>query len=141
LNLYYVLDMYSDVKIKDEYANKFEHFFRALYSVFIATSFSAALYATIVFSVLGLYGNTALGIGADSGYCEFVKATGFIRVSGFRSFLLCLITFKASFICNVILKFKGKTRWVVAAVCLSGSLLGMYHLSFMIGAASRLIYN
>jgi hypothetical protein len=133
--------MYSDVKIKDEYANKFEHFFRALYSVFIATSFSAALYATLVFSVLGLYGYTALGIGADSGYSEFVKATGFIRVSGFRSFLLCLVTFKFSFLCNAILKFKGKTRWLVVAVSLAGSLLGMYHLSFMIGAASRLIYN
>lgn len=133
--------MYSDVKIKDEYPDKIEHFLRALYSVFIATAFSAALYSTIVFSVLGLYGNTALGIGADSGYSEFVKATAFIRVSGFRSFLLCLVTFKASFMCNVLLKFKGRTRWVVAGISLAGSFLGLYHLSFMIRAASMLIYK
>eukprot|EP00980_Cylindrotheca_fusiformis_P012236 scaffold2983_cov123-Cylindrotheca_fusiformis.AAC.6 len=61
-----------------------ERILRALYSISVATSFSAALYSTIIFSMLGLYGHSALGMGNDAGYSEFVKATSFIRVSGFR---------------------------------------------------------
>jgi hypothetical protein len=107
-----LIEMYGDIKIDDETLRSHKLVY-ALYSVFVTVAINSALYTTVIFSLLSLYENTALGLGADKGFIEFVNETANIRKMGFQSFLLCLMSFQASFTCNIFLKFKGRVRIAV----------------------------
>ena len=63
-----------------------------------AASTLSGAYAAVTFSLTILYGKTAIGLGKDEAYYEFLDTTGLQRFRGFKAFssslgLFCLIVF------------------------------------------------
>lgn len=66
-----------------------------LYYVSGALGMMTGLHATLIFSLVTMYGRTALGINRDDAFNEFFSNTGPARFNGFRSFkysLYCFMT-------------------------------------------------
>lgn len=53
----------------------------------------SALHATLVFSLVTMYGRTAVGLGRDIAFSSFFQATGVQRYRGFQTFLWSLYAF------------------------------------------------
>jgi hypothetical protein len=82
--------------------------------VFCASTFLSVLssvYTTVVFSLLGLYCKTALGLSQDSQYVEFMDATAAERRYAFDAFLWSLGAFQTSFVSSLFLNYQGALRW------------------------------
>ena len=62
-----------------------------------------ALYSTVVFSLLGLYSKTCLGLNLDDSYDQFTKATSMVRIRGINSFLASLGSLILSFLLSLVL--------------------------------------
>ena len=133
--------MYSNAPSLEEDATKTQILFNRIYSIFITITFVCAMYTTLVFALLGLYGNTSIGMGKDSGYLDFVKATSSIRVFGFKTFIASLSSFQISFLFHICLKFKGPTRKLIFAVGLAAMLVSVTHFRFILQTASAMIFN
>jgi hypothetical protein len=58
-----------------------------------ALGMMTGLHATLIFSLVTMYGRTALGIDRDDAFNEFFSNTGGARFSGFRSFKVSLYCF------------------------------------------------
>ena len=103
--------------------------------------FLAAFYTTVIFSLFGLYAKTALGSGDDLGYMELLKATSSMRYRGFRSFLLCLMSFNVAFIMNLILNYTGVTRWIILLIATTGTCYSIFQYQFILNTASKVIFK
>ena len=101
--------------------------------------FMAAVYTTVVFSLYGLYAKTALGTLNDAGYLQLFEATISLLIKGFHSFLVCLLSFNITFIMNLFLSNKGKTRWLIASMALIGTAISLSHFQFIMKTALQII--
>jgi hypothetical protein len=114
---------------------------QSIHGICVCIGFLAAVYTTVVFSLFGLYAKTALGTGDDQGYLKLLEATSSIRLRGFQSFLVCLMSFNTSFLMNLFLNHRGKTRWIICALAVVGTGISASHFRFIINTASEIIFS
>jgi len=70
------------------------------------------LHATLIFSLMTMYGRTAVGLGNDDGYSEFFQKTAHIRYGSFRSFHWSLYSFLVQVILTMLEKVPVEFRLV-----------------------------
>jgi len=80
-----------DVILK-EYA-VFTFFAEVCYYASGAVGMMTGLHATLIFSLVTMYGRTALGIDRDDAFNDFFAGTGGARFNGFKSFKISLYSF------------------------------------------------
>lgn len=64
-----------------------------IFLVVSGVGISAGLHATLVFSLMTMYGRTAVGVSHDAAFVEFFVETGRVRYRGFLTFRLSLYCF------------------------------------------------
>lgn len=101
----------------------------------------AGLYATIVFSLIILYGNTALGLSRDNEYSSFLSATSIQRFRGCQAFSGCLSLFTVSAIFEICTRFPDEAH--MPFVGIAGSLLYFFkkEYDFIFASASPIFSN
>lgn len=117
---------------------------RTVQTTFCVTSIMSILSCfstTLVFSLMGLYSKSLLGIGRDSSYVEFMEGTRLIRNFTFKSFRLSLLLFQLSCCLSMYLTNHGRNRTVATIVSLSMVALSCWQYGNIIWLASRLIYQ
>ena len=81
----------------------------------------AGLHATLVFSLMTVYGRTAIGMGRDDALAEFMSETGLVRYRGFQSFLCSIYAFLVQVVIMITYKAPFKTR----ILCFGGVVYSM----------------
>ena len=113
---------------------------KILFSICMLVSVACGIYTTIVFTLMNIYGHTALGLGLNDSFVEFFSACAKYRQFGFYSFLGTLISFNVGWLLSVILSYKGKMRWRMASPAILISVVGMFHYKDIFSLASSLIF-
>lgn len=114
----------------------------AIFSIMITINIVSSLHTAIVFNVMTLYANTALGQGLDQGYIQFWNAPHCqaLRKSAFYSFITAILSFKYSFILSVFSKTDGKHRSIATIIASVVMLLSGIQFWQMVHLASKLIF-
>lgn len=152
-----VLGLYSmtpkDLKPGDTRVNNIA---KAVFTLFCIFSVVSGTYTTVVFSLLSLYSKSAIGVGQDRAYLEFLRATAMFRKIAFDTFLICLLTFKLSFVLALFLtltppadvdgdifgmRIMNYGRWVFTGLALLGSVASWYHWQIIIDIAGGLLFQ
>jgi hypothetical protein len=116
----------------------------AVTAVFLATSAASlvsSVYVTLAFSLVSLYSKTALGLGKDGQYAEFLDATRKERNYAYDAFLLSLVSFQASFVMSLFLAVQGPARWAVAGAAALLMALSCRSVLSILKAATRLVFS
>lgn len=103
-------------------------------------SIIAGAYTTVVFSLLGLYSKTALGMGHDQEFLKFFEATLFYRQAAFDAFVLSLVSFELSFLSSLYINYKGKMRYLITGLALCFLLASFYHWATIMAIAGKLLF-
>mmetsp|Transcript_23986 Transcript_23986/g.43484 ORF Transcript_23986/g.43484 Transcript_23986/m.43484 type:complete len:229 (+) Transcript_23986:65-751(+) len=115
---------------------------KLIFTAFILLSVISGLYTTVVFSLIGMYSKTALGLDKDVKTLNaFFASTQSIRDNAYHAFILSLVSFSSSFVLSLFLNYKGETRWWLVAVATALSLFSWWQWSTIIHAASQLIFS
>lgn len=101
----------------------------------------AGMHATLVFSLMTMYGRTAVGIGTDEQFMDFFKATGMVRYRGFQTFRASLYLFLMQVLLMVVDKSPPSLRLVGLSV-LSYAIYKVYRdTQGIIEVASRILFS
>jgi len=132
--------LYSGTNKQLQKGKRLENGFKVFFSLSVALSILTGAYTTVVFSLLGLYAKTALGLGWDGPFLEFFQQTESIRKFAFDTFVVSLVTFEFSFISSLFLAHEGKMKWVVAGGASLCALLSIWHWTVIMKLASRILF-
>jgi hypothetical protein len=115
------------------------------------TSIVAASYTTVVFTLLGLYSKTALGLTSDHGpFVEFFAQTAIFRQVAFTAFCMSLVAFQTCFITSLFLshdvdhKNNNKSfslRWYATGLASVLSIFCFWQWGLIINLAGRLLFK
>jgi hypothetical protein len=120
----------------DKLRNYAIYAFKLLTAICVITG----VYATLLFTLLCIYSDTALGAGLDESFLLFFRDTSAYRLSGFYAFLVSSSGFMGSFLLSLFLDSKGRFRYVLLIPSLFLAIqLGM-NLKFVINMASQMIF-
>jgi hypothetical protein len=100
----------------------FTNIVKIIFALVVCVSVTTGSYTTIIFSMLGLYSKTALGMGCDDKFLRFFQATQPLRDSGFHAFIVSLFTFKMAFSLSMFLNYEGRFGWVIGVFSIVASL-------------------
>ena len=125
LTLYFTVPK-NIISTNENNYNRIENVIKILFSwctiISILTSFNTA----IIFSLISLYGKTALGMTKDTAFIAFMSSTASVRSLGFKSMLIALMGLKFSFALSVYLFLKGKIgsvfsgcTWIISILSLT----------------------
>lgn len=108
-----------------------------------ASSLSIVLgaYATIVFTLVAIYGRTALGRGLDAGFLKFTDAAAVYRVFAFRAFLGEVISYMVAVMLSRYLDNEGVLRWIETLPAVIVTALGLWHYRLIVDLANTLIFS
>ena len=122
---------------------KLENAIAMLGSIFAIICIVMGMTTTIIFSLLGLYSKTALGMGNDAGFVEFFSATAEMRRVGFQSMVACIICLKGSLVTKTLLDFRdqGKFRYVMFSLSLVLSVLSWMAWSSIVKLAGGILFH
>lgn len=126
-------------KLKD--GDKVDNVAKILFAILISISIMSGAYTTVVFSMLSLYSKSALGLGKDDAYVDFMAETAQIRTSAFDSFLVCLVTVTASVVLSLFLNYDEELRWYASGVALAAALFSWWQWSNILSIAGRLLFK
>ena len=84
------LDSYGASPKSDTYMDKLLDVF---FTISNSVGILSGLHATLVFSLVTMYGRTAVGLGRDLAFSSFFQKTGLQRYRGFQTFLWSLYAF------------------------------------------------
>jgi len=129
-----------DDSADDKRRQKIENFTKVLFGFSVVASILAGAYTTVVFSLLGLYSKTALGLRRDLQYLEFISSTAQIRETAFDSFLLSLVAFEISFVSSIFLQYKGRVRWWLSGAATIAIFATFWQWSSIMTTASKLLF-
>jgi hypothetical protein len=90
-----------------------ELFADAIFLLSSATGILAGLHSTLVFSLMTMYGRTAIGMGQDEAFITFFKKTGSQRFRGFQTFLWSLYAFLVQVVIMITSKAAQSTRLIL----------------------------
>ena len=113
------------------------------FTVLIAACIATSLHTAIIFNVMALYANTALGQALDAEFLKFWNSRVAIalRKNAFLSFVAAIQTFKLSFALSIFLKSDGTHRWVATIAALGIMLASSFAFWQMVGIASLHIFK
>lgn len=113
------------------------------FTVLIAACIATSLHTAIIFNVMALYANTALGQALDAEFLRFWNSGVAIalRKNAFFSFVAAIQTFKLSFALSIFLKSDGTHRWVATIAALGIMLASSIAFWQMVGIASLHIFK
>lgn len=114
---------------------------RVLFLVSVCVSVLAGSYTTIVFSLLGLYSKSAIGLGMDDAFVEFFKQTYGIRQLAFSSFILSLISFEASFVLSLFLCYDGPLKWCATLASAVAAGISWNHWRGIMDIAGKFLFS
>lgn len=103
-------------------------------------SIIAGAYSAVVFTLLGLYSKTALGMGHDHQFLDFFTETTMIRKYAFEAFVVSLITFELSFVSSLYFTYRGTLKWFAVGLSSLLALISFHHWGMIIRVASKLLY-
>jgi hypothetical protein len=112
----------------------------ALFYASSTVSLLSSLYVTLVFSLVGLYSKTALGLSKDAQYLKFIDATRRQRNYAYDAFLLSIASFQSSFVMTLFLLLPGPARWVAAAATTVLLAFSFRSVQSVLNAAASLIF-
>ena len=133
----YIFSM-TPVKTIDS-MSKMEQRAVAAFTILVSINIAASLHTAVIFSVMTLYANTALGQGLDQAFLQFWNAphTQGLRRSAFHSFLVAITAHQASFALSVFLKSNGRHRWIATIAAVLIMILTGSQLTLMVLLASK----
>jgi len=139
------LRLYTSVpkKIKDVSGSKdakIENVATVLFTILSVVCILAGITTSIIYSLLGLYSKTALGMGNDQGFIDFFAATTAARKFGFVSMITSLLCLKGSFVMSTFIYFQGKTRYFLSGLTLLLSIFSWMSWSPIVSAASATLF-
>lgn len=134
------LRLYSSTP-KDLGESRIQNATKIVFILSVGLSIICGAYTTVVFSLLGLYSKSALGLNMDSSFLEFFAATATVRKRAFDSFLIALISFELCFVTSLFLNYDGKVRWWVASVAIILAFYSWQHWQDIITVAGRLLFR
>jgi hypothetical protein len=135
------LRLYSSSPKKLQKGETCANIAKILFAISVGSSVLAGAYTTVVFSLLGLYAKSAIGMGKDAACMEFMTGTEHMRLYAFDAFLVALIAFKSSFVLSLFLNYEGKLRWWASGIAAAVSLLSWYHWSTIMVIARNLLFS
>ena len=97
--------------------------------------------ATFVFSLLGLYSSSAIGIGNDFGYLRFLENSKETRVIGFQSMVVSLFCLQASFVIYTYLRFRGTFRILFATIAFVTTVISYQTWTKILRLASQFLFQ
>jgi hypothetical protein len=112
----------------------------ALFYTSSTVSLLSSLYVTLVFSLVGLYSKTALGLSKDAQYLKFIDATRRQRNYAYDAFLLSIASFQSSFVMTLFLLLPGPARWIAAAATTVLLAFSFRSVQSVLNAAASLIF-
>jgi hypothetical protein len=114
---------------------------KMIFMVSTVISISAGSYTTVVFTLLGLYAKTALGLGRDGPFLEFFELTTPFRKLAFDAFVVSLVSFQISFVTSLYLSYDKKLRWWSSGLASVLALFCFWQWGMIIKIASRLLFS
>ena len=117
-----------------------ENAFKVVFCASILLSILSSVYATVVFSLLGLFCKTALGLHQDAQYVAFMDATAMERKRAFDAFLWSQAAFQSSFVSSLLLSYHGPLRWFSAGVATLLVVWSFRHWIKIMNLAAKLIF-
>ena len=120
---------------------KSENIAKILFTIAIGCSVIAGAYTTVVFTLLGLYSKSAIGLGKDLAFVAFFDATASIRRSAFVGFILTLISFELSFVLSLFLNYEGRMRWYASGIAAVAALTSWWSWNHIMGIAGQLLFK
>jgi hypothetical protein len=82
----------------------------AIFLASSATGIICGLHSTLVFSLMTMYGRTAIGMGRDDAFLTFFQNTGKQRFRGFQTFLWSLYSFLVQVVITIASKAPGQNN-------------------------------
>jgi hypothetical protein len=114
---------------------------KIIFMVSTVISISAGSYTTVVFTLLGLYAKTAIGLGRDAPFLEFFELTAIYRKLAFDAFVVSLVAFQMSFVTSLYLNYDKKLRWWSSGLASVLALFCFWQWWMIIKIASRLLFS
>lgn len=99
----------------------------------------AGMHATLVFSLMTMYGRTALGMDRDDAFGTFFTRTGMQRYRGFKTFLYSLYAFLVQVVILITAKTPSRVR-VFAFLGVVGFMISVYNDTETIIDAAGIIF-
>jgi hypothetical protein len=134
----------NDDKDEDEDGNKYnkrDNLVKILFVTSAGLSIICGAYTTVVFSLLGLYSKSALGMGLDDSFLRFYAATAIVRKRAFDSFLMALMSFEFCFALSLLLNYDGKTKWWSVSIATILAIWSWRHWQEIIDIAGTLLFR
>jgi hypothetical protein len=147
LRLYSATPKKLDTKLDPDHSKKQFYSFtgtdiiKMVFMVSTVISISAGSYTTVVFTLLGLYSKTALGLGRDGPFLEFFELTSSYRKLAFDAFVVSLVAFQTSFVTSLYLSYDKKLRWWSSGIASVAALFCFWQWWMIIKIASRLLFS
>jgi hypothetical protein len=121
------LRMFSSTPKRFEEGKRWENVASVIFVISTCLSVFCGAYTTVVYSMLGMYYKTALGLAQDDLYLEFFASSTIYRKRAFDAFLFALFSFELSFTSSLFLNYSGKARWVIAGASLGLCIISWWH--------------
>jgi hypothetical protein len=135
------LQLYSSTPKRLEKGQSMENYTKIVFVLSVGLSIICGTYTTVVFSLMGLYSKTALGLGKDAAFLEFFEATIHIRQRAFHSFLIALLSFEVCFVSSLFLNYDGKVRWWTVGVASLGAIISWLQWQSIMSIAGNLLFQ
>jgi hypothetical protein len=134
------LRLYADTpKDIEECKTRREKWATIVFVISAGVSIICGAYTCVVFSLVGLYSKSALGMGLDGRFLEFFAATAMVRKRAFDSFLVCLLSFEFCFTISLLLNYDGNIRWWACGIATLAAIFSVMHWQSIITLAGRLL--
>ncbi len=111
------------------------------FGILCASTVALGIYTTTIFTIIGIYSKTALGMGHTDDFVSFFYSCEKFRQFGFRSFVASLASFSISWICALLLTYENETRWWIALPAILMFVLGFLHYKELFALATTFIYS
>jgi hypothetical protein len=135
------LRLYSSTPKKLEKGQTIENYAKIVFALSVGLSTICGTYTTVVFSLLGLYSKSALGLGKDAAFLAFFDATTHIRQRAFNSFIIALLSFEVCFISSLFLNYDGKVRWWATGFASVGAIVSWLQWQNIMSIAGNLLFK
>ena len=139
------LRLYSSTpkQLEEGKQKQLENAAKIMFCFSVVTSIVAGAYTSVVFSLLGLYAKTALGLGMDEPYLQFMEKTACYRQYAFDSFVVSLVTFEVALTTSLFINYRGsnKTRWLASGISLLFLCVSYFHWSSIMSIARDVLFS
>jgi hypothetical protein len=133
------LRLYASTPRELEAGQRRENSAKVAFMISAGLSIICGAYSCVVYSMLGLYAKTALGLGLDSAFLNFFERTTPVRHGAFLAFVTALSSFEVCFIISIVLNYDGRVRICAASLGILIAIISLFHWKRIINLAGSLL--